>query len=184
MGSNLGLEQASGLCLWDREFARTPRLQNSVPFSFFYLTFVCVSHSLSHSVSFYLLRVSLSMGLTSFLSHTFGLLVLLLHFLFFHRHFQTRVSHQLTQGDSSCTALPGIRILHCHYHITLLFFHVLFHHLRFAQHSCLYLCPVLCLASVAVVLLFCSHFVCCCLTLYAMICLRYHLTNNSTFRSD
>jgi len=100
----------------------------------------------------------------------------------FHRHFQTTVSHQLTQGDSSYTALPGIRILHCHYYITLLCFHVLFHHLRFAQH--LRLCPVLCLASVAVCFIICSHFVCCCLTLYVMICLRYHLTNNSTFRSD
>ena len=73
----------------------------------------------------------------------FGLLASLLPFLSI-VIFQSTVSHQLTQGDSSCTALPDVRILHCHYYITLLFFHVLFHHLRFAQHFCL--CPVLYLA--------------------------------------
>ena len=33
MGSSLGPEQASGPCLWvRREFARIPRIQNSIPF--------------------------------------------------------------------------------------------------------------------------------------------------------
>jgi hypothetical protein len=73
----------------------------------------------------------------------FGLLASLLPFLSI-VIFQSTVSHQLTQGDSSCTALPGVRILHCHYYITLLFLSCPVSSLTFAQHFCL--CPVLYLA--------------------------------------
>lgn len=62
--------------------SRDPTTTKFCSFLFFFFDVRLWSLSLSHSVSFYLLRVSLSMGLTSSLSlFTFGLLVLLLPFL-------------------------------------------------------------------------------------------------------
>ena len=154
MGSSLGLARASGPCLWDREFAKSARLQNSVPFSFF--LFVVRLWSLTH---FLTLFPFISFGFHYlWVSRRFSLILLGFWCCYFtsfsfHRHFQTRVSHQLTQGDSSCTALPGIRILHCHHHITLLFFSCSVSSFAFCT-AFLSLSRPLCLAFVAVVLSF------------------------------
>ena len=84
MGSSLGLEQASGPCLWvRREFARIPRLQNSVPF-FYLLSFACGLSLFPALTLFPFLSPS---GFIIYGSHVvfslilLGLLVLLLPFL-------------------------------------------------------------------------------------------------------
>lgn len=70
MGSSLGLEQASGPCLWVRResAARISRLQlQSFP-PFFFIVVRLSSLSLSHPVSLYLRLFSLFIGFASFLS--------------------------------------------------------------------------------------------------------------------
>lgn len=62
-------------------------------------------------------------GSSLFLSHFLGFLVVISFPFLFSRHFL--LSHQFTLkvlDDSSCTAPHGIRIPHCRYHITHLFF--------------------------------------------------------------